>query len=730
MRLRAVLPLAAALAAAAPAQAQTFADHGVTAVAGARSVTLSNHLVTRTWERAGLRSSIRDERGRGTETAIGPDFTLTVGGQSLPSSDFAVDDVTFSPAKGGGVRVAMSLTSATLPVLTARRVVEAYPGVAGFRTQTTLFSPLPLLLSAATIDEAHVGGEALPVVHAFRAGADWRGESDWTGPQYGSVGDAHAGDWRDTRTGERGAPLTAPGEWVTAGLPGGRTVFEVLERNDLPSSRALYDGEAATTRVDFTRDVISLGPLEETGHVENPSDLTAGRGRLITAGGLALPAAFTGVGRDLDDEAWQFHRYLVEHRIDPFPRDVVFNSDGTDHNAISTGAKDDMDYATVREVAPIARRLGADVFTLDDGWQAASGDWYPDSAEHPEPRGKFPPRFPDATFAAVRDAIAPMKLGLWMSPMEFNPASDVYRAHPEWACAPLGHAFAAYSASDPDSSSNEAGLGIWSTDYLAHLEARLRDAIVNWHVKLFKFDFLVWVDCAGANDLYEMHDRFLALIDRLRADFPDVAFAIDETNDYRLFPFESTLRGPTWFTNGGPSVAQVLHNTWTLSPWIPAFALGQKVLTGAQRNGQPVSTAVAATLLNEQMISDDLRDAAWTPQLIDAARTWLDWGKAHRNAYLSGVVFPLLDDPLGGKTWTALQSWDPEAGRGALLAFRQDDARDSVPIALHGIEDGDYDLRAAPDDVLVGTYSAAQLRDGITVSAPPRGARVLTITRR
>ena len=49
-----------------------------------------------------------------------------------------------------------------------------------------------------------------------------------------------------------------------------------------------------------------------------------------------------------------------------------------------------------------------------------------------------PPRFPDDSFAAVREAIAPMKLGLWMSPMHFNPASTTFKAHPEWACAPLG----------------------------------------------------------------------------------------------------------------------------------------------------------------------------------------------------------------------------------------------------------------------------------------------------
>ena len=590
-------------------------------------------------------------------------------------------------------------------------------------------SAVPLLLSAVTLDEAHVGGAALPTVHAFRAGADWRGESDWGGPEFGSIGDPHAGDWRDTRTGERGEVLSAPGQWVTAQLEDGRRVFSSMETNDFPSTRGLYDGAMASTRLDYTRDVIILGPIEETGHVENPRDETVGRGRLIGPEELALPATFTGVAGDAADEGWQWHKYLVEHRIDPYPRDVVFNSDATDDNVISTGAKDDMDEKTVAQVAPVARALGADVFTLDDGWQAASGDWQPDSAEHPEPRGKYPPRFSDPDFEKVRELIAPMKLGLWWTPMSFHPQSKAFQEHPQWACTPTGTATGLSGLADPDSSSNEAGIGVWSSDYLPFLESRLREAITEWEVKLFKFDFIVWLDCPGINDMYQVHDRFLAMLDRLRAEFPDVAFAIDETNDYRLFPFESTLRGPTWFTNGGPGIAQVLHNTWSLAPWIPAMALGQKVLTGAQRKDHPISTAVAATLLNEQMITQDLREPGWDA-IAAQARTWLDWGKAHREEFLSGVTYPLLDDPLGGKTWTALQSWNPDAGRGALLAFRQDDPRESVSIALKNVPDGEYEVRRAPDDELVGTFTAEQLRAGVDVAAPARGAVVWTLSRR
>ncbi len=243
-------------------------------------------------------------------------------------------------------------------------------------------------------------------------------------------------------------PLEGAGQWLSLAAPDGRTAFLVAERNDLPSSRAGYDGTTGSLVVDYSRDVISLGPIEEQAHAENPTGAPA-RHRLLPAGTpFALDAAFVGFGRDRDtDEPWQFTHYLRDHRLAPYDADITFNSNGTDSDAISTGAKDDMDYATVLATAPKARALGMDTFVLDDGWQAVSGDWEPDSPQHPEPRwdgsatSMFAPRFPDDSFTAVRQAIAPMKLGLWMSPMHFNPASATARRTPSgpatrWAQAP------------------------------------------------------------------------------------------------------------------------------------------------------------------------------------------------------------------------------------------------------------------------------------------------------
>jgi hypothetical protein len=169
-------------------------------------------------------------------------------------------------------------------------------------------------------------------------------------------------------------------------------------------------------------------------------------------------------------------------------------------------------------------------------------------------------------------------------------------------------------------------------------------------------------------------------------------------------------------------VRQLLHNLWDLSPYVPTFAIGHKLFAGDWRS-EGIDTVMAAALPSHILITTDL--ATLSDAEIAAARPWIDWSKAHR-VELDGVTYPLLEDPLKGD-WTALQSWDPDAGRGVLLAFRQGGADATRRIALRNVPDGSYELRAAPGDELVGTVDAQQLRDGLEVSLPAKGARVLLI---
>ena len=722
-----LLTLAAALGAPAAADAAVKKNGSVYARVSEEAVVLGNSAAERSWSRAGfLTTALTDKRGADrTWSRDRRDFTISLpGGAEIGSDSFDVTGVSVEKIRRGGLRVTMRLAAATL---TATRTAEAFPGVAGFRMRTTLTSPVPLAFQAATLDEAAVAGAAT-TIHAFRAGADWR-EPGWTGPD-AQVGDPHAGTWRDSRSATAGGAIEGPAQWLSAERDG-RTLFMVMERNDMPSSRARYAGGIESVGVDFTRDIISLGPFEENGHVENPVS-GAGRQRTIPAGKpYALEAVFTGFGKGDGDEPWQFHKYLTRHRMAPWKPTITFNSNGTDRDEISTGAKDDMNLEMIERVAPLARRLGVETFILDDGWQNISGDWQPTSAEYPEPRwdgtptSKFRPRFPDPEFDAVRAALDPMELGLWMSPLNFHNESKTWQAHPEWACHAAGDGLALYNAADPESGSNEAGIAVWSSAALPHIESRIREAIERWQVRYFKFDFIVWLDCAGDGDLYEQHDRFLALVDELRADYPQVVFQIDETNDYRLFPFESALRGPSWFQNGSPTPDRLLHNLWNLAPWIPAYSLGQDVLGGNKLQTHPVPTLMATALASHITFFSDLRNIP--EAVLDEARPWLDFYKAHRRDFAQ-MAYPLLADPLENG-WTALQTWNPEAGRGALLAFRQEAEEPAKRIALKNVPDGDYELRAAPDGALVGTATAEELREGIEIALPKRGARVLLVRR-
>lgn len=696
-------------------------------------VVLGNSVAERRWSRDGLRTtSLVDKRGQDRQWSTGSrDFSLTLAATTVGSELLTVEDVTTTELDRGGLQLRMELTG--LPGVAVTRVVEAYNGIAGFRTQTLLTPTAPLPLRGGTLDEAAVG-TATPVLHAFRAGADWR-EPDYTGPEI-AVGDKHPGTWRDTRTAAAGEPLQGPGQWLSMSREDGRTAFLVAERNDLPSSRAAYDGSSASLVVDYSRDVISLGPIEEQAHAENPTAAPA-RHRVLPAGEtFAFDAAFLGFGQDRDsDEPWQFAKFLRDHRLAPYAKDVTFNSNGTDDDVISTGAKDDMDYATVLATAPKAKAMGIDTFILDDGWQATSGDWEPDSPQHPEPRwdgnptSKYKPRFPDDSFAAVREAIAPMKLGLWMSPMHFNPASETAKANPDWVCTPIGQGTTAVNLLQPDSSSNEAGIGIWGPKAIPHIESRIREAITEWQVTYFKFDFLMWVDCAGQGTLQDYQDAFVGMLDRLKADFPEVTFQIDETNDYRLFPFASVSRGPSWFQNGTPAPDRLMHNLWNLAPWIPTESLGQHFLGGKQYERFPVDTLMAIALLSHPTVFSDLRGIP--DDVVAAAAPWTRFYAQHRDLLTEGVTYPLLADPLE-KSWTGLQTWDADRARGAVVVLRQSATTSSTPVPLRGIPDGKvFDLYEAPSGELVGSATSEELQRGLNVELPAADtAKVLVVRSR
>ncbi|MGV3511773.1 MAG: alpha-galactosidase [Novosphingobium sp.] len=92
----------------------------------------------------------------------------------------------------------------------------------------------------------------------------------------------------------------------------------------------------------------------------------------------------------------------------------------------------DHDEERIVALAEAAAAVGVERFILDDGWfrnrdddTAGLGDWTPDPRKYPN--GLKP--------LAERVNALGMEFGLWVEPEMINPASELYRAHPDWALA-------------------------------------------------------------------------------------------------------------------------------------------------------------------------------------------------------------------------------------------------------------------------------------------------------
>ncbi len=74
---------------------------------------------------------------------------------------------------------------------------------------------------------------------------------------------------------------------------------------------------------------------------------------------------------------------------------------------------------------PMAKKLGYQWATLDDGWQNAEGDWYLE-------KNKFPRGDVDMIDFVKRINAQGLKSKLWWSPLAVDPGTDLIKQHPEY----------------------------------------------------------------------------------------------------------------------------------------------------------------------------------------------------------------------------------------------------------------------------------------------------------
>ena len=125
-----------------------------------------------------------------------------------------------------------------------------------------------------------------------------------------------------------------------------------------------------------------------------------------------------------------------------------------------------------------AKRLGVEMFVLDDGWfgkrnndRAGLGDWVVN-------KKKLPGGISSLSKAIHR---MDMKFGLWFEPECVNPDSDLYRAHPDWAISVPGR--------EPSFSRNQLVLDLTREDVRDYIVEAVSSVLESAEIEYVKWDY-------------------------------------------------------------------------------------------------------------------------------------------------------------------------------------------------------------------------------------------------
>ncbi|MFD5785549.1 alpha-galactosidase [Streptomyces sp. NPDC127037] len=341
--------------------------------------------------------------------------------------------------------------------------------------------------------------------------------------------------------------------------------------------------------------------------------------------GLWSAGGFGGASR-----AW--HAWQLAHVIpDAFePRPVLYNS----WEATGFDIAEDQQ----RALAERAAAMGVELFVVDDAWfgqrvsdRAGLGDWTPN-----------PQRFPEGLGPLARHVHGlGMRFGIWVEPEMVNPDSDLYRAHPDW----VQH----FPGRERTEFRNQLVLNLARPDVRAHLWESLDALLSSTPVDYVKWDFnrcfsdAGWPGADYPQRLWTEHvDGLYALIDRLRAAHPGVAFESCSGGGGRIDLGILSRTDQVWTSDNTDPLDRLaiqegfgqLHPARVMAAWVTDSPNVQ--LNGRRSSLRFRFVSAMAGVLG---IGGDLTE--WSAAELDEARGWVELHKEIRPVVQLGELYRL-----------------------------------------------------------------------------------------
>jgi alpha-galactosidase len=362
---------------------------------------------------------------------------------------------------------------------------------------------------------------------------------------------------------------------------------------------------------------------------------------------------------------------------------------------------------TVSELAPVARKMGIDIFTIDDGWQTEYGS-------NDFDRTRFP-----GGFEGVQSTLDSnhLRIGLWVPLAAISTEAPDYRAHPEWVCRDARGA--------PKFTGTAAGrraVMCLASGYRDAALKRLTDLIERYHPAYIKVDLTTVFNAYGeqpgcyasghwhhdwAESLTRIYESLQYIGEQLYRVHPEVL--VDYTFElwgekHLIDPGLLQCADLDWLSNvkdtapadGGPLNARML--LYPRAPSIPTEAM----LIGNLRAGvSPVEERFATEIGSGPLLLGDLR------KLSPSDREWysekIRWYKDLRSrASLSDSFFPLgsWTQPNAG-SWDGFARLSRDAG-GIVVLFKNQSRAESADVRLPAVPNFGYQAKSVITNQALG----------------------------
>lgn len=221
-----------------------------------------------------------------------------------------------------------------------------------------------------------------------------------------------------------------------------------------------------------------------------------------------------------------------------------------------------------------ARRIGAELFVLDDGWfgrrdndQSSLGDWIAHAR-------KLPNGVRGLAEAVNREGLA---FGLWLEPEMVSPDSDLHRAHPDWCLHVPGRERSLFRA--------QLVLDFSREDVREAMYARVAALLASAPIAHVKWDmnrYFTEVGSAGREPgrQAETAHRYVlgvyAFLERLTRDFPRVLWENCSSGGGRFDPGMLHYMPQTWTSDNSDAISRVSIQLGT-SLFYPPSTIGAHI---------------------------------------------------------------------------------------------------------------------------------------------------------